>query len=132
MGEDQSPVRTSSSGVSRYMYSTWRELTQRSLITESCRLSGVGSLVKDLPTKGPRADAKTKHSQTNSISDSEAAGHTNSLNARGETLRPPTGGTFLRNENPAALAHGSVKSDPPGRARPPRRGGSSQPRSRGR
>jgi hypothetical protein len=70
------------------MYSAWRESTQRSLITESCRLSGVGSLVKDLLTKDLRAGAKTKHSQTKSISDSEAAGHTDSLNAHGETLSP--------------------------------------------
>jgi hypothetical protein len=77
-----------------------------SLTTESCRLGEVGSLVKDLPTKDARG-AKTKHPSAESFSDSVAAGHTDSLNARGEDLRRfDTKRRPLRNENPAALAVG--------------------------
>ena len=97
--------------VSSTISVAWREPTHRSLITESCRLREEGSLVEDLPTKG-LVGAKTKYPQASSqsISDSEAAGHTDSLNTRGETVRLlDMRSASLRNENPAALADGSVK-----------------------
>jgi hypothetical protein len=91
------------------MYVARRESARRSLITECCRFPGVGPGVKHLPTKDLEKGAKTKHPQPKSISDAEAAGHTDSLNARGEVVRRfDMRRKPLRNENPAALADGSV------------------------
>ena len=90
------------------MYSACREPTHRSLITECCRFPGVGPGVKHLPNE--RASRRKPSRERKSISDSEAVGHTDSLNARGEDVRRfDMRRKPLRSENPAALADGSVK-----------------------